>query len=90
MDEITCHHVLQQIINIPTHNSASSIDLIFTSRPNLIIISGLHALLFVRCYNLLIFTKINFHVHFPSPYERLILDYSKANITFIQRSLFQI
>ena len=43
LDEITCHHGLQQIINSPTHilpNSASSIDLIFTSQRNLIIDSG--------------------------------------------------
>ena len=37
-----------------------------------------------------IFTKINFQVHFPPPYERLIWDYPKANINCIQRSLSQI
>ena len=52
LDELTFHHGLQQIINSPTHilpNSSSCIDLIFTSQPNLIIDSGLHASLFSRC-----------------------------------------
>ena len=82
MDEISCHHGLQQIINSPTHilpNTASCIDLIFTSQPNLIIDCWNHASLFPRCHHQIIFTKINFQVHIPLPYERLIWDYPKAN-----------
>ena len=80
LDEITCHHCLQEIINSPTHilpTQTSCIDLIFTYQPNLIMDSGP---LFRRCHDQIIFTKINFQVQFPAPYERLIWDYSEANI----------
>ena len=93
LDDISCYHGLQQMINGPTHiipNSASCIDLLFTSQPNLIAESGIHSSLFSRCHHQIIFAKINFKVYFPPPYERLIWDYSKANIQQIKLSLLKI
>ena len=93
MDEISCHHGLQQIINSQSHilpNTASCIDLIFISQHNLIIDCWNRASLLPRCHHQIIFTKINFQVHCPPSYERLIWDYPKANINCIQRSLSQI
>ena len=93
LDEISSHYNLQQIINSPTHilpNSTSCIDLLFTSQPNLITESGVHASLFPRCHHQIIFAKINFKINFPPAYERLIWDYSKANINLIRKSLSQI
>ena len=52
--------------------------------------SGVHASLFPRCHHQIIFAKINFKIFFPPSYERLIWDYSKANINAIRRSLSQI
>ena len=93
LEEIFTHYGLQQIINSPTHilpNSASCIDLLFSSQPNLITDSGVHASLFPRCHHQIIFAKINFKIFFQPSYERLIWDYSKANINAIRRSLSQI
>ena len=93
LDELSSHYGLTQLINSPTHilpNSASCIDLIFTSEPNLITKSGIHASLFERCHHQIIYTKINFKIHFPPPYERLLWDYSMANENFIRRSLLNV
>ena len=62
----------------------------FTSQPNFIVESGIHASLFDRCHHQIIYTKINFKIHFPPPYERLIWDYSKANEKLIRRSLLKV
>ena len=72
LDEITSHYGLEQIINSPTHippNSASCIDLLFTSQSNLVTESGVHASLSPRCHHQIIFAKINFKVYFPPSYE---------------------
>lgn len=93
IDEISRHYGLKQLINNPTHilpNSASCIDLIFTSQPNLITESGVHSSLFPRCHHQVIFAKINFKVYFPPSYERLIWDYPKANVELIRRSLSEV
>ena len=71
-------------------NSASCIDLLFTSQSNLVTESGVHASLSPRCHHQIIFAEINFKVYLPPPYERLIWDYPKANVDAIQSSLLQI
>ena len=46
LSELSSHHNLHQLINTPTHiipNPAFCIDLLFTSQPNLISESGVHA-----------------------------------------------
>ena len=48
--------------------------------------SGVHASLFPRCHHQLIYAKI----YYPPPYERLVWDYSKAELTNIKKSLSQI
>ena len=53
---------LSQIIKEPTHilsNSASCIDLIITSQPNLVMHSGVHPSLHPNCHHQLIFAKLN-------------------------------
>ena len=93
LNELTSHYNLHQLINTPTHilpNSESCIDLIFTSQPNLISESGVHASLFPRCHHQIIYAKVNLKVYYPPPYERLVWDYSKAELTKIKKSLSQI
>ena len=88
---ITCtnslilRHIFCQILN-----PESCIDLLFTSQPNLISESGVHSSLFPRCHHQIIYAKINLKIYYPAPYEKLVWDYSKANITNIRKSLSQI
>ena len=84
---------MHQVINCPTHilpNSKSCIDLLFTNQPNLISESGVHSSLFDRCHHQIIYAKLNLKINFPKPYERLIWDFSRANINAIKRSLHNI
>ena len=84
LNELTSHYNLHQLINTPTHilpNSESCIDLIFTSQPNLISESGVHASLFPRCHHQIIYAKVNLKVYYPP---------SKAELTKIKKSLSQI
>ena len=51
-DILTCSHGLHQLINEPTHlldSSSSSIDLIFTSQPNLVMESGVQPSFHPNC-----------------------------------------
>ena len=93
INELSSYYNLHQLIKNPTHilpNSESCIDLLFTSQPNLISESGVHASLFPRCHHQIIYAKMNLKIYYPPPYERLIWDYSKANIINIRRSILQI
>ena len=93
LNELSSHYNLHQLINTPTHilpNSESCIDLLFTSQSNLITESGVHASLFPRCHHQIIYAKVNLKIYYPPPYERLVWDYSKAEITNIRKSMSQI
>ena len=62
IENITSQFGLHQIINEPTHmleNSSSSIDLIFTSQPNLSVESGTQSSLHPNCQPQIIYTKFN-------------------------------
>ena len=53
---------LHQLISEPTHlmgESKSSIDLIFTDQPNLIIESGVHPSLHEQCHHQIVFGKLS-------------------------------
>ena len=93
LNELSSYYNLHQLINTPTHilpNSESCIDLFVTSQPNLVSESGVHASLFPRCHHQIIYTKSNLKIYYPPPYERLVWDYSKAELTNIRKSPFQI
>ena len=93
LNELSSHHNLHQLINTPTHilpTSEFCIDLFFTSQPNLISESGVHASLFPRFHHQIIYAKIYLKIYYPPSYENLVWDYSKANITNIRKSLSQI
>ena len=65
-------------------------DPFFTSQSNLVSESGVHASLFPRYYPQIIHAKINLKIYYPPPYEKLVLDYSKAELTNIRKSISQI
>ena len=86
IESLTSFYSFTQIISAPTHilpTSSSCIDLIFTDQPNIIMNSGVHASLHPNCHHQIIFSKINLKIEYPPPYERLIWDYSKANVEAI-------
>ena len=84
---------LHQLINTPTHillDSESYIDLLFISQPNFLAETGVHASLFPRCHHQIIFAKVSLKVFYPPPYERLVWDYSKAELSDIREIVYQL
>ena len=85
--------VLTQLIDKPTHilpNSSTCIDLVFTSSPKFVIDSGVHASLHPRSHHQVIYTKLNFKVHFSPSYKRKIWDFSQADIDSIRQAILEV
>ena len=61
----------------------SCIDLIFSSKPNVVMSSGIHSSLHQNCHHQIIFAKFNLKVHYPPPYEH----FKKANTGHIKRAI---
>ena len=75
IDIATSQFGLSQIRKEPTHilsNSASGIDLICTSQPNLVMHSGVHTSLHPNCHHQIRFAKFNLFIFYPPPYKRLV------------------
>ena len=90
IDGITATFRLQQIINGPTHiigDCSSCIALTFTSQPNLVMEPGMHSSLHPNCHQQITYAKFNLKNYYPSPYEREIWHYEKANVDHIRRSI---
>ena len=68
IDNITSQLELHQLINEPTQNSPSCIDLIFTFQSNLVIESGVPSSFHSRCYLQIAFPKFNLKICYPPPY----------------------
>ena len=93
LNELSFHYNLHQLINTPTHilrDSELCIDLLFTSQPNFLSETGIHASLFPRCHRQIYFAKVSRKVFYPSPYERLVRNYSKAELSNIGERLSHI
>ena len=100
IESLTSFYGFSQLISNPTHNlphTSSSIDLIFTDQPNLIIDSGVHSSLHPNCHHQIVFCKLNLKIEYPPPYERIIWNYKHADTesinhvinTFDWQKLFQ-
>ena len=75
---VTSQFGLQHTFKEPTHItgvSSSSIDLIFTIKPNLVIESGVHSSLHTNCHRLITFVKSNLKIHYLPPYEQEVCYY---------------
>ena len=62
IEGVTSQNGLHQEINEPTHilnNSSSCIDLMFSSKPNLLIEPGVHPSLHRSCHHQIFFAKFN-------------------------------
>ena len=88
VDTITKQYGLHQVIKEPTHildNSSIFIDLIFTSKPNLIIDFGAHPSLHPNCHHHhIVYVKFNLLIHFPPPYSREVWHHKDANSELIK------
>ena len=75
LDFFTSQFGLSQIIKKTTHiidNSRSCIDLIFTSQPNMVIDSVVHASLHSNCHHQIIYAKLDLKIIYPPTYERTV------------------
>ena len=73
LDFLISQFGLSQIIKEPTHildNSRSCIDLIFTSQPNMVIDSGVHASLHANYHHQIIYAKFDLKIIYPPPYQK--------------------
>ena len=90
IDMATTQFSLGQIITELTRilsNSAYCIDLILTSQPKLVMLSGVHPSLHPNCHHQIFFPKFNLSIFFPPPYKRLVWPYQQANKDFIKRAI---
>ena len=75
---------LSEIRKNPTHilsNSASYIDLIFTSQPNLVMHSGVHPSLKPNCHHQITFAKFSFTTLYPPTRKRLVWQIINLSLT---------
>ena len=85
-----CPLAVKRLINELTRiqtNSSSCIDLIFTNQPNLSVDSGVRSFLHPNCNHQIVHASFNLDIYYPSPYQRLIWDYKKADSTNIRKAL---
>ena len=68
-------------------NFEPRIDLIITDQPNLILDSGTRASLDSFCHHQIIYCKVNFRIPPPTPFERTIWHFNRANRAAIKRSM---
>ena len=90
VEAITFQFRPQQIINEPTHiqgESASCIDLIFSSQPDLVMSSGIYSSLHQNCHHQILFAKFSLKAHYPPPYEHEVWHFKKANTDHIKRAI---
>ena len=86
-ESISSQFSLLQVINEPTHilgSSSSCIDLIFTSKPNLMTESGFHPSLYPNSHHQIIFAKFNLKILFPPLYFRDVGNYQDVTTDFIR------
>ena len=64
-----------------------AIDVIFISRPNMVLDGGVHSSLHVNSHHQTIFSKFNLKAYYPPPYERHVWRYKCANTAQIKNAL---
>ena len=83
-------YVIKQIIKESTHiqgKSATWLDLICASQPNLVICSGIHSFLHQVILRQIVFAKFILKVYYPPPSEREVWHLKKANTDHIKRAI---
>ena len=87
ISSLNLHQVISEPTNFEPNKNPSCIDLIITDQPNLILDCGTRASLDSFCHHQIIYCRVNFRIPPPSPFERKILHFSRANIAAIKRSI---
>ena len=92
LDALTSSYGLQQLVNEPTHipSSSSCIDLIVTDQPSLVVSSGAHPSLHANCHHQITYCKLNLKIGYPPPYQHLVWNFKKANITSIRKAILTV
>ena len=82
---------LTQLIKEPTNFEAnknpSCVDLVFTDQPNLVLESGTRNSLDPYCHHQITYSRFNFKIPPPPPFERKIWLYDRANVNLIRRCI---
>ena len=68
-------------------NSSSCTDLIFSTRRNMVLESGVHHSPHQNSQHQIIFANFNLKVHYLPPYEGTIFHNSQANVDHIQQAI---
>ena len=90
IENISSQFGLHQMVNEPAHilePSSSCIDLIFTSKPDLITESDVHPSLHPDSHHQNLFAKFNLEIHYPPPYFREVWQYQDANTDLIRGAI---
>ena len=90
LESVSSSHGLHQLITDPTHilpQPSSWIDLIFIDQPSFVIDSGVHSSLHANFYHQITLCKLTLTIVLPPPYERLVWNYEKADVTAIRKAL---
>ena len=77
-------------INEPTHlvaDSSGSINLMFTSQPNLVMESKMHSSLHPNDHHQITYTKFIVKIYYHPPCEWKIYHYEKPNVDHIRRAV---
>jgi hypothetical protein len=81
---------LHQLVKQPTfitNTSASCIDLVVTSQPNIFLECDVHPFIHINCHHQINFAKISIGNPPPKPYKRRLWHYRRANTDSIKQSL---
>ena len=80
------------VINEWTHileHSSSSIELVFTSQPNLSVESGTQSSLHANCHHQVTYGKFNLEIYYPPPCIWEVWQCKDSNTNLIRRSINQ-
>lgn len=80
------------LISDPIHilpSSSSSIDLSFTDKYNLVIVSGVHSSVHVNFHHQITYSNLNLIIVYPPPDDCLVWDYRRANVSAINTTLYK-
>ena len=56
----------------------------------LVVDSGVHSSLHINCHHQITYCKFNLIMEYPPPYQRLVWDYKRANVSSIKKALYQV
>ena len=79
--------LIELATNFEPNKNPTCIDLIFCNQPNLITESGVSPSLSNFCHHQIIFVKVNFEVHYPPPYKRVVWHFKLARSDLIRRAI---